>query len=375
MQRHTLALIVLCIPWLCSEVWAQYPATGFYYSTAGGSSSTCTKDACAFSSCPRGKKLSGCTGGNPGSCIACANTIPAGSYYSTFAPDSNGNCGLGTCSSCSQGFKRSGCGSGDGTSEGSCITCGTPPAGKYWAPNVNALSDCPTENKLKCSAGFYNVGASDTSPGACQACTGTLPVGKYWVTPAAWDSACSHDFKTVCDAGSFSSQVANPSAILPGTCSPCPALTNNEYYYDSNANFASNCPKLTCSDSTCAIGQYISNCGAVAPYTSPGTCAPCTNAPTSSQVYSSKGGWTGTCAVEGCSTTGCALGQYMSGCGGAPSALQCKSCTNAVPGVSFYVGIGISASCALQNCRVCGNGYYTAGCTTLADGTCTGCTN
>ena len=166
-----------------------------------------------------------------------------------------------------------------------------------------------------------------------------------------------------------------PSTTSPGTCNACPALTNNGLYYDVNVDSASNCPTKPCSDSACNTGEYISNCGAVFPYTSPGECATCTNAPLSNQVYSSKGGWTGNCEVTGCPTSSCQLGQYVTGCGGKPSALGCAACTNAVAGTNFYVGIGITASCATQNCQVCNNGYFTKGCTVLADGTCDVCTN
>jgi hypothetical protein len=373
---RVLFICAVCLLWLAlDEVGAVHPTPGNYYYTAGGSSSTCGIKPCAYSSCTAGKKLVGCTGGNPGACQACTNTIPAGKYYSTYAPDEGGNCGFDTCAPCPTGQKRTGCGGGDGTSTGSCVTCGSPPTGKYWAANVDALSNCPTGDKLVCGPGFYNVGSSDFSSGACSGvCTG-LTAKNYWVTPTAFDSPCTQLAQTKCDPGYVNSVVTTPQTISAGTCSPCPALTNNGDYYGPNTDSASNCPKLTCSDAACAIGEYIANCGAVFPYTSPGVCAACINAPLSSQVYDSRGGWTGNCAVIGCPTTACVLGQYMSGCGGKPTDLVCRNCANAVVGTSFYVGIGITSTCATQNCKTCSNGYYTAGCTVLADGECTGCTN
>lgn len=366
---RSFAVAVLWLQWAGEGVGSL--SVGSYYSSPGGSTSTCSIAACAFSSCPIGQKLSGCTAGSPGTCVACTNTVPAGQYYSTYAPDSIGNCGLANCPTCPQGTVSSGCG---GTSTGTCTSCGTPPAGKYWDVNANALSNCPQLSKTVCTSGSYTTGSSNVLPGTCALCSG-LTAKNYWVAPTAWDSACTQLPQTTCSAGSVNSVVATPQTTSAGTCSLCPALTNNGYYYGPNVDSTSNCPQLNCSDSLCAIGQYISGCGAVSPWTSPGTCANCYNAINTSQVYSTRGSWNNNCGVVGCPTTGCVLGQYVTGCGGLPTALGCGTCTNAVVGTAFYVGVGITSTCGTQNCKVCSNGQYTMGCTTLADGSCTACTN
>jgi hypothetical protein len=377
MPRLSFALCVSFVLWFCSNVMVgAAPADGFFYDGPGGATSTCSKAVCNYNGCADGKKLSGCTAGSPGACIACDNAITSGYYYSDNAPTSAGNCPQTLCPSCNQGSVKTLCGSGDGTAQGTaCATCGTPPLGKYWGPNTNAMSNCPQLDKRVCSAGTYNTASTDLYEGTCTACSATLVLGNYWAAPTVWNSVCTQLPKTVCPDGKISSDFGAYSTTLPGTCSLCPALTNNEYYYGVNANYASNCPKLTCSASTCAIGQYKKDCGTVSPWTSPGVCAVCTNAPASNQVYETTGSYSGTCGVKGCPTGGCALGQYVTGCGGAPTALGCAACTTAVASVSFYASIGLTASCVVNNCKVCGNGFYTAGCTVLADGTCTGCTN
>jgi hypothetical protein len=354
---------------------AEAIAAGSYYSSAGGSSSTCLIAVCPYSSCGDGKYLAGCATSNPGACTGCTNTIPYQKRYSSYG-DALGECPTAFCDVCPRGQKRVDCGTGlDKTSTGSCISCGTPPAGQAWAPNTGVTSDCPVIDKVKCDAGSYNLGASDISEGSCTACSG-LQQYKYWMTPTAWDTPCTQLSQTTCEAGYKSSLITFSSTTSAGTCSLCPALTNNGFYYGPNANPLSDCPTLSCSDEACAIGQFVKDCGTVSPFTSNGTCTKCTNAPSPTQVYTSKGGWTGTCEVGGCSTTPCTLGQYMDGCGGLPTATQCRNCANAVVGTSFYVTpIGYSSTCPTQNCQTCNAGYYTKGCTVLADGTCDACNN
>ena len=376
MSRVDGFITVLCL--LFGAVKVDALSVGSYYSGPGGATSTCPISLCNFASCSAGQKLSGCTGGSPGSCVSCTNTITSGKYYSGYAPDSSGVCPLGTCGVCPQGQYRTGCGAaGSETSLGSCSSCGTPPAGKYWDVNVDSLSNCPQASKTVCTSGFYNTGSTTTSPGVCTACTtvSALTAKNYWVAPTAWDYTCTQLPQTTCQAGYVNSVVATPQTTSAGTCSLCPALTNNGYYYGSNVDSTSNCPQLSCSDSACAVGQYIKDCGTVSPFTSAGTCSACTNAITGVQVYNTKGSWNNNCGVIGCPTTGCTLGQYVTGCGGPIGSLGCGTCSSAVTGTSFYASIGLSSTCATTNCRVCSNGQYTAGCTTTADGTCTACTN
>ena len=383
MQLVTGNSLGLCL--LCWVLGAVVPVsgqgTGFYYNGnggTGGSASTCSKIACSFNSCTAGKKLSGCTGGSPGSCVACTNTIPAGQRYSpTFpAPNADGNCPLVACTPCAAGFYNVGCGGGDGTSDGTCTACpaGSLGATKYWGPNADATSNCPQLDRKVCTSGFYTTGSSTTAEGICTACTG-LTAKNYWVAPTIWSYTCTQAAQTKCPDGQRNSVVTTPQTTSAGTCSACPALTNNGLYYGPNVDSTSNCPTVACSDSACSVGQYIKDCGTVSPFTSPGTCSACTGTITSTQVYSTKGSWNDNCAVSGCPTTGCILGQYVTGCGGPPSALGCANCANAVAGSTFYSGIGYNSTCGLSNCRTCSNGQYTKGCTVLVDGTCDACTN
>jgi hypothetical protein len=345
---------------------------GSYYSSAGGSSSTCLIDPCPYSSCSPGKFLENCGGVNPGSCQPCTNILAAGFKYSLYG-SAAGVCPTEACTNCDPGSYKTLCGSGtDKTSDGSCVTCGPAPAGKYYDANTDATSNCPLKDKKICAPGSQNSGSTNTFEGNCVECTG-LNVNHYWLTPDRWDFGCQQASQTRCQPGYYN---VGRSNTFPGNCELCPPLTNNDQYYDNNTSPASNCPKQLCSDSDCKIGEYIKNCGTESPFAFPGFCASCTNSPSSNQVYSSKGSWTGNCEVVGCPTSNCQLGQYMSGCGGAPTATSCVDCTNAVLGTSFYVGIGITPTCATQNCkRDCSNGYYTKDCTLLADGACSVCVN
>ena len=373
MRLTVIALHALCVLWLrTSEVHAVTPAAGYYYSSNGGSTGTCNITACAYSSCQPGQYLSGCTFNSSGLCSPCTNTPAAGYYWSNYG-QGNGVCPTLQCTICPAGQKNTGCGD---TNPGTCGSCGTPPSYKYWMPNADATSKCPLGDQLTCLAGQFNLGANNTAAGVCTACSSvmTLPQYKYWTTPSNPGYTCAYLDQTKCSDGYVNSIVASAinRDITAGNCSACPLLGNTGTYYGANVNAGSNCPTLSCEDrvQSCAIGQFISGCGDVSPFTSPGTCANCTNAPNSSMVYTGRGSWTGNCPVDKCPTTGCSLGQYMSGCGGLPSSLQCKPCSNAVAGVSFYVGIGITSTCATQNCVTCRNGYYTKDCTVLADGTC-----
>lgn len=380
-------IYLAAVLWLqCAGVGMGSPTLGSFYSGAGGTGTggptTCSIAPCVFTACNVGYKLTGCTAGSAGMCEKCTNTIAVGKYYSGKAIDSSGVCGLGDCAVCPQGQKRVGCGTASNeVSTGTCTTCGTPAAGKYWGPSVTSdVFSCPVADKTKCLSGSYTTGSSDTAAGVCTACTtlAALVAKNYWVAPTAWDSACSQLAQTKCDAGYVNSVVASPQTTSAGDClTACPVLTNNGYYYVANTDSATTCvqTKTACSDGACADGEYRKDCGTVFPFTSSGTCSACTNA-ASTQVYNSKGSWNNNCGVADCPTTGCTLGKYVTGCGAKTSALGCAACTSAVAGTSFYPSVGISSTCSTQNCKVCDNGKYSLSCTTVLDGTCDGsCTN
>ena len=371
---------VLSVLWLQSAGAVVYPAAGSFYDGAGGSggsATTCHVASCAYSSCGAGTKLSGCGSAISGNCIDCANTLAAGFKYSAYAPSDAGVCPSVACTACPTGEVKSGCGASlSGTSDGSCTGCTGLGATKYWGPNTGATSNCPQLNRKVCGAGEYTVGSSTIAEGTCSACSG-LGANKYWTTPTSWDHGCIQADKTKCNAGEVNSLTTSPSFTSAGTCSACPALTNNGYYYAANTDPTTTCllAKTACSDSACVFGEYIKDCGAVAPWTSSGTCSACNKA-APNQVYNSKGGWDNNCGVKDCPTSNCQLGQYVTNCGAKETALGCAACTNAIAGTSFYPSVGISPTCTTQNCKPCDNGKYSLSCTTVLDGTCDGsCTN
>jgi len=380
MSRVTLCVAALQLLLVFCKVEAQ--PTGSYYTTAGGSSSTCGKELCPTSSCGPGQFLRNCTGTSPGTCVPCTNTLNAGSKY-----DTNGGltdtCGIVQCTACPAGSRKvttglDVCGGGvNKTMDGACESCGPISDTEYWDTNADALSNCPKLSRRTCQAGEQNVGSNSTHPGTCVGCAGLQP-NHYWLTPNSSVFGCQQAAHTTCGPGYFS-VVATRTATAPGTCLACPALTNNGFFYGTNAGPNSTCDesRRACSDSSCLTGQYVKDCGSEFPFTSNGTCANCTNGGMNSTlVYNTKGGWQNNCGVIGCSADACSLGQYMSGCGGLPSNMQCLPCTNVLTaGVSFYSGKGITPVCPTTNCRACSAGFYTFNCTTLSDGTCTGCTN
>jgi hypothetical protein len=218
-----------------------YPVSGSYYDGPGGSTSTCHISPCNYASCPIGQKLSGCTAGSPGACVVCLNSIPSGQKYTTNAPSEAGVCGTGVCTTCATGSYKTGCGVGPGTNDGGCTSCGSPPTGKYWIPNVDATSVCTSAFHDVCPAGQYNLGWSNVAKGVCTGCSG-LTAKYYWTTPVLASENCNQLAKIKCSDGSKSSLVAADSNILPGICSLCTPLTNNGNYYAANVDYLSNCP-------------------------------------------------------------------------------------------------------------------------------------
>jgi len=219
-----------------------------------------------------------------------------------------------------------------------------------------------------CNAGFQNVGYTSTFAGTCTACTG-LPYGQYWTTPSSYSYVCNYLPQSICLAGQYNPSFSSTSA---GSCSGCSTVTGG-FYYIANTNVTMGCITAACSDASCNLGQYISLCTG----TFAGTCAACLNPITSSQEYTGKGSWTGTCPVLGCPLN-CPTGQWTSGCGSISSATSCSVCTNSVPNVNYYVA-GTSGynstSCPTTTCPVCANGNYLMGCGNISSGVCTQCTN
>ena len=119
----------------------------------------------------------------------------------------------------------------------------------------------------------------------------------------------------------------------------------NGNYYIANTNFSVRCVTAPCSDSSCAIGQYISS--SLCTGTFCWTCASCTNA-NSTQIYSSKGGFSGNCQVASCPMD-CAAGYYTAGYGTAST--SCVQCTNTVANSKYYL------NCSCQELAVPGRMY------------------
>ena len=347
---------------------AQGPGAGRYYSGPGNSTGSCPISTCSYSACSAWQYLSGCTFNSSGTCTNC--TLPAvtpGYYYSATGELSN-NCVLSACLTCPPGQMNVGCGPGN---QGSCVSCAaslTP--GNYWVSNTPTVQ-CNQTQQTVCPPGYYTTGATSTLPGGCTACSTvmSLPAYNYWTTPLTSLYTCSYTSQTTCPTGQVNSIVTTPSSTSTGSCSNCPA-TAWGYYYVPNTNPGSNCPTAVCRGD-CPVGQYNSNCGG----TSSGSCVNCTTA-TGNQVYSTGGNLTNTCQVVGC-TLACSAGQYISGCGGPQSGMSCQPCTNSIPNVNYYTGMGAynSTSCNTASCPVCNNGFYNAGCGGTSMGSCSYCTN
>lgn len=343
---------------------------GKYYSGPGTTAgvSSCPISVCSYASCQPWQYLSGCTFNSSGTCTNCTLPAVAAGYYYSGTGGLNNNCAVSACLLCPPGQMNVGCGPGN---MGSCVACSTPlTAGNYWTANTLTVQ-CVQLAQTKCSAGFYTTGANATTPGSCSPCSNvlTLPLYNYWTTPLDSLYTCAYLPQTTCNTGFKSSLVASPSTTSDGTCSPCPA-TGWGYYYISNSNPLSNCPTAVC-DGSCPIGQFKNGCGGI----SAGACQSCTTA-SPTQVYSTNGNLTDTCQVQGC-TRVCPIGQYISGCQGPASGMSCQVCTNSVPNVNYYTGMGAynATSCPVANCPICSSGYWTKGCGNTTSGTCEFCTN
>lgn len=270
-----------------------------------------------------------------------ASTAPNFGMYYNGTGNSSGFCPIATCPNCTNPWQyNSGC---NFNVSMVCTNCTNPlPPWSYYSATGGLNNTCAYSSCQKCSAGYQNLGCSNTSQGSCTQCTGLLP-GNYWVVSNGY--TCS---QAACP----------PSTLAPGQ------------YYINSTNPLAYCPTATCGV-TCPVGQYAQGCGG----TSNGTCAPCLNTLPNGLTYNSTGGSTGQCPINGCLQL-CGAGQYLSGCGGATS---CLPCTNSQPNVNYYIqGTAYSsttcptAGCTSSNCY---NGFYLQGCGGTSSGTCTQCGN
>ena len=168
--------------------------------------------------------------------------------------------------------------------------------------------------------------------------------------------------------------------VSPSYCT-CPAgswiAPRSGGYYS-----CSSCPE----SSMCTAGQYLSGCGG----SSVGTCAPCTNMPSSGYYYTGLGNLQDACPYAACIS--CGPGATLTGCGGTSpgSCASCGSlpvayyystygscnqvlCTNANSGQYYTSSGGTSNNCGTASCASCNPGQLNSGCGLTSPGFCQSC--
>lgn len=157
--------------------------------------------------------------------------------------------------------------------------------------------------------------------------------------------SCNGDFNTpstcntVCGDGIMAgSETCDDSNTNSGDgCSSVCQIENNAF-----CNTSSTCYQCT----TCATGFYKKDCG----NTSAGTCAACTTA-SSTQYYSTDGGYADACAVQTCAISQCGtVGQYVNGCGNGNNG-TCSDCArDNRPGARYLSNgqqVNVASSCTV----------------------------
>jgi hypothetical protein len=198
------------------------PGDGKYYSTAGGTSSTCT--------------------------VSLQTICPAGQWNYNF----------------------------NNTYAGDCAPCTGLVNGTYYVPNtilnIPLANKCPTAacSDAACSIGQYIAGCTASSPGTCQPCNNAFGTFKVYSGKGSWTGNCAlQDCPLSCGNGYYT---ANCGGLLSATtCLQCTNTNLSVYINTAGGYTADSCGKTDCP--SCAIGQYRTGCSG----TSSGGCTGCTN--------------------------------------------------------------------------------------------------
>ena len=123
-------------------------------------------------------------------------------------------------SNCGVGQYRSGC---SGINPGSCIACTGLPANQYWTSTGGLTNTCGKQScdSSSCGVGYYLSGCSGTSSGTCEACTG-LGTGEHWTSNGGFTDSCSKAQCQVssCAVGEYL-QGCGDDSVSAGTCVSC----------------------------------------------------------------------------------------------------------------------------------------------------------
>lgn len=289
------ATVLIYVFFFLRTVSAQTP--GKYYTSAGGTSSTCSSAPCP--TCAYYQYNLGCTGASAGTCANCTNA-QVGSYY-TGSNGVNPLCSTTTCTACPTGQYNPTCAN---ASQGMCIPLpSNPPQGYYYTTANNGVT-AVLALVQQCTFPYYNPGWSSTTKGDCSGNCNTAalscPIGQY---------------------------LANCGNLSAGTCQTCSNTPPLGYEWNSNGGTSpTGCGDTSCTAS-CALGQYISGCNLTPPNP---TCLSCSNVQTVNVSYFVLPlTYTSTCNMASCTPVPCSFGQYLLGCGATPSSPgSCVSCIN-----------------------------------------------
>jgi len=205
--------------------------------------------------------------------VSAATSPPGdGKYYST-AGGTSSTCYIKTQTICAAGWYNYNYNS---TYAGDCTPCKDLVNGTYYIPNtilnIPLANKCPTapcDNSL-CASGQYIADCTSSNPGSCKACTNAFGTFKVYNGVGDWTGNCPlKDCPLSCGIGYYT---ANCGGLLSATTCLQRTNTNPSVYINTAGGYtADSCGKTDCP--SCDIGQYRTGCSG----TSSGSCTGCTN--------------------------------------------------------------------------------------------------
>ena len=198
--------------------------------------------------------------------------LPSGSYYST-AGGTSSTCKVLSQTICPAGQYNS---NYNNTYAGDCLPCTGLVNGNYYIPNtISNLpvgSRCPTTacSDSGCSIGQYIAGCTGTSPGTCQNCNNANATQVY-SGKGSWTGQCGVvGCPNTCTTGQYMSGCGGLASQT--SCQSC-VNTNTSVYINTIGGYTpGSCGTTDCP--SCPIGQWRTGCAGI----SSGTCIGCNNA-------------------------------------------------------------------------------------------------
>jgi hypothetical protein len=295
--------------------------------------------------------------------VARAQTYPGtNKYYSGAGINGATTCQVTLCSSltpCKTFEYRLGCG---GNSSGACTTCTSPTlTNQYYSSSGGLANNCGVTAHKSCPRGSKTINRNISYEGDCVSC-GPLALGFFYDTPTSpADEDCSFSARTKCQSHQYDANYlnANLDANCQNSDAPLPGMYVNNTGNPGTSNYF---PKTTC-----PAGQKIK----ALDWSNPNIAGECESAGTSPNGYyyvaNTPGVATYSAATLLCNMSSrydsCKDGEYVSGCTNLAMG-TCTPCSNGAAGY-IYSGKGQwNNNCPVKGCTLpgCAADEYAAGC-------------